>query len=504
MTAPHTPAGLRLAFYGDDFTGSTDALEVLAFAGLRCALFLTVPSAETLRELGPFDAIGIAGDSRAMSPAEMDAQLPAVLAAMARLPTSLVHYKVCSTFDSSPLIGSIGRVMDLARAAFGDGLIPIVAGTPALGRYCVFGNLFARSGTDGQVHRLDRHPIMRAHPVTPMPEADLARHLSAQTVQQIARFELPNFATDRRAMDRELERQIAQAPGAILFDAATAEHLTEVGRLLEGLSRRRNLPCRPLFTVGSSGLEYAMTQWWRESGTDLAAASSVAVAGEVAVELGVDVGVDTERFDAVPQVLAVSGSASGLSALQIDAAVAAGFVDLPVDALALVAGAPRQDAQDAQDAQDWQRSLGRLAERAIQALRQGHSVMLHTARGPQDPRIEAMITALMAGGLTRGQAQHEGGRLLGQRLGQLVDTVLRAVPLRRLLLSGGDTSSQITQRLAPDALLIAARLAPGAPLCRVVSRERHLQQLQIALKGGQMGQPDYFVKALRGTVQAGL
>ena len=130
--------------------------------------------------------------------------------------------------------------------------------------------------------------------------------------------------------------------------------------------------------------------------------------------------------------------------------------------------------------------------------------MLHTARGPQDPRIEAMITALMAGGLTRGQAQHEGGRLLGQRLGQLVDTVLRAVPLRRLLLSGGDTSSQITQRLAPDALLIAARLAPGAPLCRVVSRERHLQQLQIALKGGQMGQPDYFVKALRGTVQAGL
>jgi uncharacterized protein YgbK (DUF1537 family) len=206
----------------------------------------------------------------------------------------------------------------------------------------------------------------------------------------------------------------------------------------------------------------------------------------------------------VPQVLAVSGSASGLSALQIDAAVAAGFVDLPVDALALVAGGPRHGAEDGQAAQHWQHNLGQLAERTIQALRQGNSVMLHTARGPQDPRIDAVITALVAGGLSRTQAQHEGGRLLGQRLGQLVDTVLRAVPLRRLLLSGGDTSSQITQRLAPDALLIAARLAPGAPLCRVVSRERHLQQLQIALKGGQMGQPDYFVKALHGTVQAGL
>ena len=472
MSAPRTDAGLRLAFYGDDFTGSTDALEVLAFAGLRCALFLAVPSADTLRELGPFDAIGIAGDSRGMSPAEMDAHLPAVLAAMARLPTPLVHYKVCSTFDSSPVIGSIGRVMDLARAAFGDAVIPIVAGTPALGRYCLFGNLFARSGTDGRVHRLDRHPIMSAHPVTPMTEADLARHLSAQTGQQIARFELPNLAADRLAMDREIERLVAEAPGAILFDGATPGHLTDVGRLLEGLSRGRG---RPLFSVGSSGLEYAMTQWWHESGAHPEAETSAAA--------------DCERFDAVPQVLAVSGSASPLSALQIDAALAAGFADLPVDARALVAGA------------GWQDSLGLLADRAIQALRQGHSVMLHTARGPQDPRIEAMIAALVSSGQTRGQAKHQGGRLLGQRLGQLVDTVLRAVPLRRLLLSGGDTSSQITQRLAPAALLIEARLAPGAPLCRVVSHAPHLRQLQVALKGGQMGQADYFVKALRGTVQ---
>ena len=478
MAAPQSE--LRLAFYGDDFTGSTDALEVLAFAGLRCALFLAVPSAETLRALGPFDAIGIAGSSRAMSPTEMDSQLPTVLAALARLPTPLVHYKVCSTFDSSPAIGSIGRVMDLARAAFGDGVIPIVAGTPALGRYCLFGNLFARSGTDGLVHRLDRHPIMSAHPVTPMTDADLARHLSAQTVQPIARFELPSLTSERLAMDRELERLLAQAPGAILFDGATAEHLSDVGRMLESLSRPTQSRSGPLFSVGSSGLEYAMTQWWRESGAHPETAPSIAA--------------DFERFDAVPQVLAVSGSASALSALQIDAAVAAGFVDLPVDARALVAAA---------DTDDWQHSLRLLADRAIQALRQGHSVMLHTARGAQDPRIESMITALVSSGLSRSQAKHEGGRLLGQRLGQLVDTVLRAVSLRRLLLSGGDTASQITQRLAPDALLIAARLAPGAPLCRVVSRTPHLQQLQIALKGGQMGQPDYFVKALRGTVATG-
>ncbi len=378
---------------------------------------------------------------------------------------------MCSTFDSSPQIGSIGRVMDLARAAFGDAVIPIVAGTPALGRYCLFGNLFARSGTDGQVHRLDRHPIMSAHPVTPMSEADLARHLAAQTAQAIAKFTLPSFAADRQAMDAELAQLAGDKHGAVLFDGATPAHLTEVGRLLESLARGLT---GPLFCVGSSGLEYALTQWWRES------ASEPAPAGDRCGRR------DLDTFDAVPQLLAVSGSASPLSALQIDAALAAGFADLPVDAAALVAKS------------GWQDSLDALTERAIAALQQGRSVMLHTARGPQDPRIAAMLSALVAGGASRDQARHAGGRLLGQRLGEVVDTVLRAVPLRRLVLSGGDTSSQITQRLAPDALLIAARLAPGAPLCSVSSRQPHLRTLQIALKGGQMGQADYFVAALRG------
>jgi len=160
-----------------------------------------------------------------------------------------------------------------------------------------------------------------------------------------------------------------------------------------------------------------------------------------------------------------------------------------VDAAALVAGSP--DAE-----------LARLAERALLELRAGRSVMLHSARGPQDPRIEAMLAALADRGMSREQARHEGGRQLGQRLGELVDALLRAHPLRRLLLSGGDTSSHVTQRLAPQALRVVARLAPGAPLCRAISREPHLAQLEIALKGGQMGQADYFVKALRGTADA--
>lgn len=458
---------LRLAFYGDDFTGSTDALEVLAFAGLRCALFLKPPSVQTLAALGPFDAIGVAGDSRSMSPEEMEQNLPQTLRALAALPVPLVHYKVCSTFDSSATVGSIGRVKDLAREAFGDSPIPVVAATPALGRYCVFGNLFARSGTDNLVYRLDRHPIMSRHPTTPMSEADLALHLATQTRQTLAKFTLPLFDAGRPAMDNALARIAADAPGGIVFDGASTEHLTEVGRQLERLSAERS---RPLFCVGSSGLEYAMTQWWRESGR----AATVDTA-------------HYESFAAVPQVLAVSGSASPLSRMQVDAAIAHGFVDLAVDASSLV-----DDAR-------WNTELERLHGEAVAALRAGHSVMVHTARGPDDERIAAMTSMLMAQGMSMNTAKHVGGRTLAQRLGSFVDGVLREVPIQRLLVSGGDTSSHVTQHLAPDALVVMARLAPGAPLCRVLSDQPHLANLQIALKGGQMGQPDYFVKALRGS-----
>lgn len=177
---PCKSSKLHLVFYGDDFTGSTDALEVLTAAGLKCALFLTPPSPELLAEMGGFDAIGIAGDSRALANDEMDDVLPSIFQAIKRLSPALVHYKVCSTFDSAPGVGSIGHVIGLASRTFEVKGIPIIAGNPALGRYCVFGNLYALSKTDHTVHRIDRHPVMRAHPITPMHEADLSIHIGQQ------------------------------------------------------------------------------------------------------------------------------------------------------------------------------------------------------------------------------------------------------------------------------------------------------------------------------------
>jgi uncharacterized protein YgbK (DUF1537 family) len=467
MTDHRTSGRLRLAFYGDDFTGSTDALEVLAFSGLRCALFLAVPTPERMQALGGFDAIGVAGSTRAMTKAELDAHLPDVFSALAALPTPLVHYKVCSTFDSAPATGSIGRVMELARAAFTQPLVPVVAATPALGRYCLFGHLFARSGTDGQVYRIDRHPIMSVHPVTPMHESDLARHLGQQTTMPIGHLPLTRFDGAAGSLAAQLT-EMAPACRAVVLDGLDASHLTQAGECLQQMASGM---ASPLFVVGGSGVEYGLTQHWQRQDGQAAAAAAA----------------DRYRsFEAVDQVLVVSGSASRLSATQIQTAIDAGFREVAVDVPALGSAQAGTAVQ-------------RLVREVLDALASGASVVMHTARGPDDARIAALIAALQAQGDSVDAARHHGGRLVSDRLGEVVDAIVRAHPLRRLVLSGGDTSSRVTQVLAPEALEIRARLAPGAPLCRLLSSAPHLQGLELALKGGQMGAADYFVKALQGS-----
>ena len=58
------PEGLLLAFYGDDFTGSTDVLEAFTAAGLPTVLFLKPPGPSDLLRFKDMRCVGIAGQSR--------------------------------------------------------------------------------------------------------------------------------------------------------------------------------------------------------------------------------------------------------------------------------------------------------------------------------------------------------------------------------------------------------------------------------------------------------
>ena len=73
----------------------------------------------------------------------------------------------------------------------------------------------------------------------------------------------------------------------------------------------------------------------------------------------------------------------------------------------------------------------------------------------------------------------------------MLDAVIRRARLRRAVISGGDTSGHASRQLGIHALTALAPTIPGAAIFRAHGDGPH-DGLELALKGGQMGSPDYF------------
>ena len=125
------PADLRrmnnalLCYYGDDFTGSTDALEALAANGVPGVLFLNAPDEHELLRFPECRVIGVAGESRSRDPEWMSEHLPPVFRKLKAYGAPLCLYKVCSTFDSSPDTGNIGRAIEIGQDVLGGPYVPL-------------------------------------------------------------------------------------------------------------------------------------------------------------------------------------------------------------------------------------------------------------------------------------------------------------------------------------------------------------------------------------------
>ncbi|MBV6635248.1 MAG: four-carbon acid sugar kinase family protein [Mameliella sp.] len=437
----------RLAWLGDDFTGSAAVMEVLAFAGLRTVLFSGPPSEALAARFADVEAVGIATTARTDNPDAMRANLPAPLAWLDATGAPILHYKVCSTFDSAPHSGNIGTAIELCLAQRASAGVPLVTAAPQMRRYQAFGHLFA--GTFEGVFRLDRHPVMSRHPVTPMTESDLLRHLSSQTDLPSALLDLETLWSGeaQAALDHALDN------GARILSCDSMEPLSEtaVGKLIWENRKRLRV------AVGSQGLEYALVRYWQESG-ELPPPPPVQGAGKVA------------------QIAAVSGSVSPSTARQLDWSAANGFAVIPFDTVSVL-GDPGTLAGE----------IDRCAGAATDAAQTGASPLVTSAQGPDDPRVAAFRTALATSGVS---AETANARI-GQSLGRILDRVLQQTGLRRAVISGGDTSGHGMRALGLDALQALAPTIPGAALCQGFGGSAH-DGLQIALKGGQMGSEDYF------------
>jgi 3-oxoisoapionate kinase len=466
---------LLLTFYGDDFTGSTDALEQLTLAGLRAALFVEPPTPEQLKKFPGLQAVGVAGISRSLTPDAMEAELKPALRKLKALGAPHVHYKVCSTFDSSPTIGSIGRVIDVAADIFKAPFIPLLVGAPALGRYCAFGNLFAcfGIGSEGEIHRLDRHPSMSRHPITPADEGDLRLHLAKQTAKSIGLFDILKVALPPKEGRAALKKIVADGAEVVLFDVLFGEQLPQLGELIDAWSSR----AQPLFSVGSSAVETALSAGWA-GGKPAASAAKKRAAKKPDKNLLAPAPVE--------KLLVASGSCSPVTERQIARALENGFAEVALDTAALAAN------------QKAEQIIWDAAEKTVNHLQAGRSVIVHTSRGGADPRIAETAEVFKQYGMNPLEAQAAGAKHFGSALGEILRLALKQTNVTRICIAGGDTSSYAARSLGVEALEMIARLTPGAPLCRAHATGSPVDGLEVVFKGGQVGGDDYFEKIRRG------
>jgi len=430
---------LLLTFYGDDLTGSTDAMEALSLHGIPTVLFLDVPAEGDLVRFADCRAVGVAGMSRSESPQWMDQNLPPVFTALRELGAPICHYKVCSTFDSSPTVGSIGRAIELGRKVMMSQVVPMVVGAPVLKRYVTFGNLFAT--VNGETYRVDRHPTMSCHPVTPMDEGDLRRHLARQTD---LRIDLIDILALQAGQGLESFKELsAKGAAIILFDTLDLASLREAGRAIW-----ESRGTATTFVAGSSGVEYALLAWWESQG---ALPPSIPICDAAPVD----------------RMLVVSGSCSPLTGKQIDWALANGFEGVAVDPVRLVSD---------------QAELESVQDKAAAILASGRSPVVYTAAGPKDVVKQ----------------DNDFGRQIGLRLSAVSAELLRRTGVKRIISAGGDTSGHIGKALEIQALTVIRPFAPGSPLCRLWSRNPHADGVEILLKGGQVGSEELFGQVQKG------
>ena len=428
---------ILLAFYGDDLTGSTDALEFICRSGAKAILFLEPPSLQQLNKYPELNAYGVAGLTRSFSTNRMESKLMSAFKLMKETSPRHVHYKVCSTFDSSPQVGSIGKAIDCGAEIFQNEFVPVLGGMPALGRYCLFGNLFARMGTtgSGKIYRLDRHPSMSKHPITPASESDLRLHLGKQTKKKFGLIDITRIEKDIEQWSDEIQDD----DDAVLLDVLNNEQLQKIGEWLDN----QYLVGQTLFSVGSSGIEMALGSFWNSTGT-------------------FDEIESWPAMSSVTPLLVVSGSCSPVTAAQIEYAKSNGFEEIILDANK-IAGRDTNEEN--------------LTENVIHLLQQRKDVVVHTGKK---------------------NSENLSSEVLGKVLGTIAKEAVEKANVKRIVVAGGDTSSYAARAMEIEALEMMAPLVAGAPLCKAYSGNKNVEGIEINFKGGQVGGEDYFMILKKG------
>lgn len=277
---------------------------------------------------------------------------------------------------------------------------------------------------------------MRHHPLTPMTDANLVRVLQRQTRRKVG---LVPFDVVRRGAEAIRERFAALRAEGCAYAVTDALEDEDLRRLGEA--------CRDLALItGGSGIAMGLPENFRRAGLlpeGGAADALPAIAGAEVV---------------------LAGSCSAATLGQIEA-FAAERPALRLDPARLAEG------QSPAEAVAWARERMGQGPVLVYASAPPEEVQAAQARLGRE-RAGALVEAAMAG-IARG---------------------LVAAGARRLVVAGGETSGAVVEALGVKGLLIGPAIDPGVPATVSIGRD---PPLALALKSGNFGARDFFLKAFR-------
>jgi 3-dehydrotetronate 4-kinase len=424
---------MLLGAIADDFTGATDLCSMLVRGGMRTVQVIGAPAPDAT--VPDADAVVVAIKSRT---APVDWAVKASLASLEwlrRAGARQFFFKYCSTFDSTDR-GNIGPVTDALIQALGCGFSLHCPAFPTNGRTVYLGHLFV-GGT------LLNESGMERHPLTPMTDANLVRVLSRQTDGTVGLVGFPAVERGNNAIRDALTRLKEDGRRHAIVDAVTDAHLVAIGEA----AAYHTLLC------GGSGVAMGLPGNFRRAGL----LPSAELAGSLPLVSGA--------------AAVLSGSCSRATLAQL------GFARSHVPMFELDPLAMPNAVQLAEHALAW--AAGKV----------GATPIIIAVSAPPD-RV-ALVQASLGG-------PDQASALLEDAMARIAEgLVSRGV--RRLVVAGGETAGAIVTRLGVQQLRIGAEIDPGVPwtLASGAHADGKAADLLLALKSGNFGATDFFLKAFQ-------
>ncbi len=412
-----------LGCIADDFTGATDLAALLARSGVKVSLRIGVPATPP-RDTAALEVIAL--KCRTSPTEDAVRECRQALDWLRAAGAARIFWKYCSTFDSTP-DGNIGPVAEALMADLGVDQTIYCPAFPENGRTVFMGNLF-----------VGRQPLaespMRDHPLTPMRDSNLMRHLEPQTRRPVGLVDHMTVARGPLALGQELGKLRTQGVAHVVVDAVSNNDL---GAIAEA--------CRDMTLItGGSAIAMPLAELFVRDGL-LAPDES-----------------DGDGIHLPQGAIVLSGSCSAMTRAQV-AQYALIAPSLRLDPLDL-------DRQGTGAARDW---LSRQAP--------GANPIIYATAEPAEVRL-----AQERLGVAR------AGQVVEEALAELA-VLARDRGIRRFVVAGGETSGAVAKALDVTRLDIGQEIAPGVPWTSCTSGGH---RIALTLKSGNFGRESFFSDAL--------